>query len=411
MNSNRPKVELLAPAGNFEKLQTAIHYGADAVYVGGKSFSLRNFSGNFTLEELEAAAILARQSQVKLYVACNIYARNYEQQAIATYLGDLADIGVDAVIVADPGVVLLARKWVADLPIHLSTQANTTNINSVRFWETAGVQRINLARELSLAEIKSICSQSRLEIETFIHGAMCISYSGRCLLSSFMTHRDSNRGECTHPCRWRYAVVEETRPGNYMPIAEDDRGAYIFNAKDLCMLAHLPAMIEAGIDSFKIEGRMKGIHYLATTVNVYRQAIDAYYHQPDRYAATPAWIEELEKVNRRGYCTGFYFEDETQVVPEYQKHPNAEKMKMIAKVIRRNKGRNCLVDVRNKIHRGDQVEVLIKQRPPQRDQILDIINDNGHRTEVAQPGSRVILVMHQVYQSNDLIRQVAPLID
>ena len=406
MTISRHKAELLAPAGNFEKLETAVHYGADAVYLGGKTFSLRNFSDNFSLEEIDAAVHLARQNQVKVYVACNIYSRNFEQKEVGAYLRDIADIGVDAVIVADPGIVLQARKLAANMPIHLSTQANTTNINSVRFWESVGVRRINLARELSLAEIKSICSQTRMEIETFIHGAMCISYSGRCLLSSFLTNRDSNRGECTHPCRWRYAVVEETRPGSYMPVAEDDRGTYIFNAKDLCMVAHIPTLVEAGINSFKIEGRMKGIHYLATTVNVYRQAIDAYYQQPKRYALEPSWFEELDKVNQRGYCTGFYFEDESQGVPDYRKQKRSLAVKLIAKVTDRIDGQKCRVDVRNKILKGDQVEILSRQNQPLKDQILDIIDADGNHTKVAQPGSRVILAMRHSYHPYDLIRQI-----
>ncbi|MGD8663269.1 MAG: peptidase U32 family protein, partial [Desulfobacterales bacterium] len=229
------KVELLAPAGNFEKLEIAIHYGADAIYLGGKDFSLRNFSGNFSLEEIKQAVTYAHDRAVKVYAAVNVYARNDQHQQIAAYLRKLGAISLDGVIVADPGVFMTARELMPHIPLHLSTQANSTNYKTVAFWERLGIQRINLARELTLAEIKAIAEKAQIEIEAFVHGAMCIAYSGRCLLSSFMANRHSNRGMCTHPCRWKYALVEETRPGQYMPVAEDDRGTYIFNSKDLCM--------------------------------------------------------------------------------------------------------------------------------------------------------------------------------
>ncbi|MBW2620417.1 MAG: U32 family peptidase, partial [Deltaproteobacteria bacterium] len=277
MTETPKKIELLAPAGNFEKLKIAIHYGANAVYLAGKEFSLRNFSENFTVDELQQAVNFARGQAVKIYVACNIYPRNNDQKAIAEYLNILEEIGPDALIVADPGIFSLASKIIPQLPIHLSTQANTTNYKSALFWQQLGVKRINVARELSLNEIREIVKNCAVEIEAFIHGSMCISYSGRCLLSSFMSNRDSNQGLCSQPCRWKYSIVEELRPGQYMPIAEDDQGSYIFNSKDLCMIEHIPAIVESGIVSLKIEGRMRGINYLASTVKVYREAIDAYY--------------------------------------------------------------------------------------------------------------------------------------
>ena len=301
------KVELLAPAGSFEKLEVAIHYGADAVYVAGKEFSLRNFSGNFTLEELQAAVDFAHGRGVKVYVACNIFSRNPEQAALSSYLDKLGAIGPDAVIIADPGIVMEAAARIPGIPIHLSTQANTTNYRSARFWEKVGVARINVARELSLKEIEEIADQSRLEIEAFVHGAMCISYSGRCLLSNYMTGRDGNRGKCSHPCRWKYAVMEETRPGEYFPIEEDTRGTYFLSSRDLCMLEHLPGLIGAGIDSLKIEGRMKGINYVASVVKVYREAIDRYYDDPDAYRVEEEWLRELDGISHRPYGTGFYF--------------------------------------------------------------------------------------------------------
>ncbi|MGD8445919.1 MAG: peptidase U32 family protein, partial [Desulfobacterales bacterium] len=281
------KVELLAPAGNFEKLEIAIHYGADAVYLGGKDFSLRNFSGNFSLEEIKQAVTYAHDRAVKVYAAVNVYARNDQHQQIAAYLRKLGAISLDGVIVADPGVFMTARELMPHIPLHLSTQANSTNYKTVAFWERLGIQRINLARELTLAEIKAIAEKAQIEIEAFVHGAMCIAYSGRCLLSSFMANRHSNRGMCTHPCRWKYALVEETRPGQYMPVAEDDRGTYIFNSKDLCMIEHIPAMIDAGVAALKIEGRMKGINYLASVLKVYREAIDWYSRDPAGYRVKP----------------------------------------------------------------------------------------------------------------------------
>jgi len=280
---DKKKVELLAPAGNFEKLEIAIHYGADAVYLAGKTFSLRSFSENFTFDKLQQAVKFAQRQGVKAYVTCNIYPRNHEQKALAEYLNILGDIGPDAVIVTDPGALMMASKIIPHISLHLSTQANTTNYQSALFWQRLGIKRINVARELSLTEINEMAQRCDLEVEAFVHGAMCISYSGRCLLSNFMVNRDSNHGECAHPCRWKYAVVEEHRPGQYLPIEEDHRGSYIFNSKDLCMIEHIPEMVESGVASLKIEGRMKGIHYLASTVKTYREAIDAFLKNPENY--------------------------------------------------------------------------------------------------------------------------------
>ena len=252
------KPELLAPAGNFEKLKIAIHYGADAVYLAGKEFSLRNFSGNFSEKELFDAVEYAHEKKKKVYLALNIYSRNDEQKEILQLLKRIKKINPDAVIISDPGIILMARQIIPDIDIHLSTQSNTTNYNTAQFWKNMGIKRVNLARELSLVEINGIASKSIIETEIFIHGAMCISYSGRCLLSSFYTLRDSNRGLCSHPCRWRYSVVEEMRPDEYYPLAEDKRGSYIFNSKDLCMVQHIPEIINTGVTSLKIEGRMKG---------------------------------------------------------------------------------------------------------------------------------------------------------
>jgi len=401
------KVELLAPAGNPEKLEIAIHYGADAVYLAGKDFSLRNFSGNFTYDELQSAVKYAHKTDVKVYVACNIYSRNFEQKAVTDYLKYIAKIGADAVIISDPGILMEAQSVIPEVPVHLSTQANTTNYKSVLFWEKLGVKRINVARELSLKEINEIALQSALKVEAFVHGAMCISYSGRCLLSSFMANRDSNRGMCTHPCRWKYAVVEELRPDKYYPLTEDNRGSYIFNSSDLCMIEHIRKMIESGIDSLKIEGRMKSINYLASTVKVYREAIDSYYASPEDYETKTRWIEELVSINNRGYCTGFYFGDPDQIVPNYTKNTPSGAHLFIGKVIER--ARRCLasIEVRNKIFKGDDVEVLGRKGPVVKDKIIDIFDTDGQSLPFAQPGSRVTALLNNECFPNDLIRRIS----
>lgn len=399
------KVELLAPAGSFEKLKIAIHYGADAVYLAGKDFSLRNFSGNFTPRELGEAIDYARARAVKTYLAVNIFSRNHEQPAIADYLAQAGDMGPDALIIADPGVLAAAREIVPHLPIHLSTQANTTNYNSALFWQGCGVQRVNVARELSLKDIREISERCTLEIEAFVHGAMCMSYSGRCLLSNFLNRRDSNRGMCSHPCRWRYAVLEETRPGQYFPIMEDDRGTYLLNARDLCMIDHLPDLITAGIDSLKIEGRMKGINYLASTVKVYREAIDAYYRDPASWETQPAWRHELTSISHREYSTGFYFDDPDQTTPNYTNSLPATIQTFLGKVIENMGKSRILLDTRNKIFAGETVEVLPARGPAKPERVMGIVDEAGESVPFAQPNSRVVITLGKDYAPNDLIRR------
>ena len=405
MNPNPPDIELLAPAGDFEKLEIAIHYGADAVYVAGKNFSLRNFSGNFSFDELQRATALAHAHDVKLYLACNIYSKNSEQHAIAEFLQNIGAINPDAVIIADPGIFLVAREIIPHIAVHLSTQANTTNYNAVRFWQNLGIKRINIARELTFEEITDIARKCPVEIEAFVHGAMCISYSGRCLLSSFMANRESNRGLCAHPCRWKYAMVEESRPGQYMPIMEDSRGTYILNSRDLCMIEHIPRMISAGITSLKIEGRMKGIHYLATTVKAYREAIDRYLVDPDNYRASAVWKTELEIINYRGYSTGFYFNEAQQLTPNFNMHKPEHKPVFVGKVIEQPSPRDTRIEVRNKIFRDEHIEILRPTGPLIKDQILDILDAHHQSIAFAQPGSQVILKLKHNYSPNDLIRR------
>lgn len=398
------KVELLAPAGNFEKLEIAIHYGADAVYLAGKEFSLRNFSQNFTPDELQHAVRYAREHHVKVYAACNVYPKNSEQKSIVNYLHLLGEIGIDAIIVADPGIFMTASKIIPQIPIHLSTQANTTNLNSALFWQTLGIKRVNLARELSLKEIKDVALHCDLEIEAFVHGAMCIAYSGRCLLSSFMANRDSNRGMCTQSCRWKYAVVEELRPGEYIPIAEDDRGSYMFSSKDLCMIEHIPEIIESGIVSLKIEGRMRSINYLASTVKVYRDAIDAYYEDPKNHMAPKGWLNELHAVSNRSYSTGFYFEDPHQISPTYE-NLRYSGQKFIGKVIGKSKKHGIEIDVRNKFFKGDTIQIFGRLDPVKKDRIHAIFDDRGQSMDFAQPGSKVFVAMENACCPNDLIRR------
>ena len=407
MTTPKPnKIELLAPAGNFEKLEIAIHYGADAVYLGGKEFSLRNFSGNFSLEEIKQAIAYAHDCGVKVYIAVNVYARNDQQQSIAAYLKKLGAMALDGVIVADPGVFMTAREQMPHIPLHLSTQANSTNYKTVAFWERMGIHRVNVARELTLAEIKTIAEKAQIEIEAFVHGAMCIAYSGRCLLSSFMANRHSNRGMCTHPCRWKYALVEETRPGQYMPVAEDDQGTYIFNSKDLCMIEHIPAMINSGVSALKIEGRMKGVNYLASVLKVYREAIDWYFRDPAGYRVKPEWLIELSKINHRGYSTGFYFDDPQQIVPDYEFSKNMDTHLFIGKVLAVHDDGRTLMEVRNKCGPGERVEVLSPRQGIRITRIGDMRDDEGNPIQFARSGTCVYPDLGVKTKPNDLIRKL-----
>ena len=399
------KPELLAPAGNFEKLEIAIHYGADAVYLGGKDFSLRNYSGNFSIDALQRAVELAHRRNVSVYVACNIYSRNREQKDIARYLGQLGEIRPDALIIADPGILTAARRIVPAIPVHLSTQANTTNYAAAAFWEKAGVARINAARELTLSEITDIAAHSSLSVEAFVHGAMCISYSGRCLLSSFMENRDANRGMCCHPCRFTYTLMESKRPGQYFPMAEDSRGSYIFNSRDLCMIEHIPEMVGAGITALKIEGRMKGIHYLASVVKVYREAIDRFCEDPAGYGVHPDWLAALGGISHRGYCTGFYFGDPRQVIPDYGGRLNCGRT-FVAKVTEGSRGKWAAIEVRNKLHQNDRIEILSRTGPLRADTIRAIRDPEGQLIDFAQPGSRVSIRISGTLSPNDLLRRI-----
>ena len=307
MTRMKSKPELLAPAGNMEKCKIALRYGADAVYLGGKMFGLRAFANNFSIEEIAEAAAYAHGLGKKVYVTVNIFAHNEDLARLPDYLLELQKAGVDALLISDLGVWNVARQTVPEMPLHVSTQANTSNWAAVQAWKALGAERVVLARELSLEEIREIGARTDVELEAFVHGAMCISYSGRCLLSSYLTGRDGNRGACAQACRWEYSLIEKNRSDEGFDIEEDERGTYVMNSKDLCLIDHIPDLIEAGICSLKIEGRMKSIHYVATVVSVYRKAIDAYWNDPKKYQVTDEWRQELEKVSHRPYTKGFAF--------------------------------------------------------------------------------------------------------
>ena len=355
------KLELLAPAGDLEKLKIAVDYGADAVYFGGEMFSLRAGAGNLTLDEIREGVEYAHARNVRCHMTLNIYAHNEDIEPLKGYLQRLKVIPIDAFIVSDPGVIAIIREIMPDAELHLSTQANMTNYVTANFWRQQGVKRLVLARELTLQEIREIRENlpEDIELEGFAHGAMCISYSGRCLLSNFMVDRDANRGECAHPCRYKYRLEEEKRPGEYWPVDEDDRGTYIFNSKDLCMLRNLPEMIDAGIMSAKIEGRMKSIFYIATVIGAYRKAIDAYYEDPEHYEFREEWFTEMCKASHREFTTGFYFRKPTNEDQNYLTSSYTRDYSFIGLVKDYNPETGmATVEQRNRMFRGDDIEVF-----------------------------------------------------
>lgn len=351
------KVELLAPAGNFSKLKTAIYYGADAVYIGGKNFSLRALSDNFTDDEIADAVIYAHARNVKIYVTVNIFARNNDFEKAAAYFRFLYNAGVDAVLITDIGLIDLCKEVAPGLSIHLSTQANTLNKYSVKAWQNYGLKRVVLARELSLGEVGEIHSfVPGMELETFVHGAMCISYSGRCLLSNYLNGRDANRGECVQACRWSYELRERNKGGEYYPIEEDGRGTYILNSKDLNMINHIDELIAAGVVSLKIEGRMKSEYYLATVVNAYRRAIDEYYKIGDKYKKNTMFYDELTKTNHRAFTTAFNLGKNPDTI-NLQDSQSAGS-KQFAAIVTDCVDDVVTVEMRNRFRRGDVLEIL-----------------------------------------------------
>jgi len=396
--------ELLAPAGNMEKLRIAIHYGADAVYLGGKAFGLRNLADNFTVDELAAAVTYAHERDVKVYLTVNSYPTNVDLPELSAFLEEAARIPFDAFIAADPGVIDLIRQMAPAMPIHLSTQANTTNWRSVLFWQRQGITRINLAREMSLNDMREVRKRTKIELEAFVHGAMCISYSGRCLLSSVMAGRSANKGECAHPCRWGYSLLEETRPGAYFPVIEDKTGTFIFNSKDLCLLQYLPELVESGINSLKIEGRMKGIHYIASVVRVYREALDRYLEGPANYICRTDWLDEVGKISHRGYTTGFLLGPPRDVDLEY--HSRYRRSHDFVGIVEcSEKDGALLIGVRNRLEKGDSLEFIGRSMRTDRYLLTEMNDEGGTPLEVAHPNSRIRLRVPFKTEELDLIRR------
>ena len=352
--------ELLVPASNLEVLKIAVIYGADAIYIGGEAFGLRAKAKNFSMEEMEEGIKFAHEHDVKVFVTSNILAHNSDLDGVRDYFKEIKRIKPDALIIADPAIFTIAKEIVPEIEIHISTQANNTNHGTFNFWHGLGAKRVVTARELSLAEIKEIRDNisDDLEIETFIHGAMCISYSGRCLLSSYMAGRDANRGACTHPCRWKYAVMEESRPGEYMPVYENERGTYIFNSKDLCMIEYVPELMKAGINSFKIEGRMKTALYVATVARTYRMAIDDYKKDPECYKERiPFYKAEIAKCTYRQYTTGFFFGKPDENTQIYESNTYIKEYTYLG-IIGEERNGKYRVEQRNKFSVGEEIEVM-----------------------------------------------------
>ena len=403
------KIELLAPAGDLEKLKTAIIYGADAVYFGGELFSLRAGAGNLTIDEMREAMEFVHENGRKGYMTINIYPHNDDISLLKDYISKLVDIPIDAFIVSDPGVIQLIKEQMPNAEIHLSTQANTTNYITANFWVSQGVSRIVTAREMSLKEIKELRENlpSNIEIESFIHGAMCISYSGRCLLSNFMIGRDANRGACTHPCRWKYALVEEKRPGEYYPIEEDGRGSYIMNSRDLCMIDSIPDLIDAGVTSFKIEGRMKSMYYVATVVSAYRAAIDEYLNNPDCYNFNKEHFKELSKASHREFTHGFYYHKPTDEDQNYLTSDYTRDYSFVGLV----KGYDeesglTIVEQRNKFSVGDTIEIFGPYTEYYEEEIKEMYNEEGEPIEDAPHPQQILKIkFDRVPRENFIMRK------
>ncbi len=391
---NHRHPELLIPASSLEVLKTAVMFGADAIYIGGEAFGLRAKAKNFSMEDMREGIAFAHERGARVHVTVNILAHNDDLPGVEEYLKELKELKPDALIIADPAVFMLAKQICPEIERHVSTQANNTNYGTYCFWWELGAKRVVSARELSLEEIKEIREHipEEMEIESFIHGAMCISYSGRCLLSNFFTGRDANHGACTHPCRWKYAVVEETRPGEYMPVYENERGTYIFNSKDLCMIEHIPEMIDAGIDSFKIEGRMKTALYVATVARTYRKAIDDYIESPEKYRANMPWyLEQIVNCTYRQFTTGFYFGKPNEESQIYDNNTYVKEYTYLG-IVGEAQGNICRIEQRNKFAVGEQIEIM---KPDGRNiltTVKNITDEDGTSKESAPHPKQVLYV-------------------
>ncbi len=402
--------ELLIPASSLEVLKTSVVFGADAVYIGGEAFGLRAKAKNFSLEEMAEGIRFAHARGVKVYVTANILAHNQDLEEAGAYFEELKEIRPDALIISDPGMFLTAKEVCPEIEIHISTQANNVNYRTFQFWKEQGASRVVTGRELSLEEIRQIRKRipEDLEIETFVHGAMCISYSGRCLLSNYFTGRDANRGSCTHPCRWKYAVVEETRPGEYMPVYENERGTYLFNSKDLCMIGHLPDLIEAGIDSLKVEGRMKTALYVATVARTYRRALDDYVQDPKRYKDHMPWyLEQISNCTYRQFTTGFFYGRPDEHAQIYDNNTYIKEYTYLGIVQKVDGQGRCLVEQRNKFSVGETIEIM---KPDGRDVpvLVEAIQDAQSGTsQISAPHARQLLLvtLSEAPDAMDLLRR------
>ncbi len=403
--------ELLIPASSLEVLKTAAVFGADAVYIGGEAFGLRAKAKNFSAQDMRDGIEFAHERGVKVYVTVNILAHNADLPGVEEYLKELKEWKPDALIIADPAVFMLAKEICPEIERHISTQANNTNYGTYRFWWELGAKRVVSARELSLKEIKEIRGHipKEMEIESFVHGAMCISYSGRCLLSNFFTGRDANHGACTHPCRWKYAVVEETRPGEYLPVYENERGTYIFNSKDLCMIEHIPEMIDAGIDSFKIEGRMKTALYVATAARTYRKAIDDYLESPEKYKENMPWyLSQISNCTYRQFTTGFYFGKPNEESQIYDRNTYVKEYTYLGSVGEVKDGA-CRIEQRNKFSVGEEIEIMKPDGRNLLTTVKSITNDEGAKQESAPHPKQVLYVeLTEEAEVYDILRRREP---
>lgn len=402
-------VELLIPASSLEVLKIAVIYGADAVYIGGEVFGLRAKAKNFSMEDMAEGIQFAHEHGVKVYVTANILAHNGDLEGVREYFTQLKEIKPDALIISDPGIYTIAKEICPEIERHISTQANNTNYGTYQFWWNQGAKRVVTARELSLNEIAEIRKNipDEMEIETFVHGAMCISYSGRCLLSNYFTGRDANQGACTHPCRWKYAVVEEKRPGEYLPVYENERGTYIFNSKDLCMIEHIPELIEAGIDSFKIEGRMKTALYVATVARTYRKAIDDYLTSPEKYKENMDWyLEQISNCTYRQFTTGFFFGKPSEESQIYDNNTYIKEYTYLGIVGERNEEGLYRIEQRNKFSVGEQIEVM---KPDGRNILVTvkrIVDEDGNEMESAPHPKQVLYIdLGQELEMYDILRR------
>lgn len=386
--------ELLIPASSLEVLKTAVIFGADAVYIGGEAFGLRAKAKNFSKKDIEEGIKFAHEHGVKVYVTANILAHNGDLEGAREYFRELGEMNPDALIIADPGMFMLAGEECPHIERHISTQANNTNYETYRFWHKLGATRVVSARELSLEEIKEIRANipDELEIETFVHGAMCISYSGRCLLSNYFTGRDANQGACTHPCRWKYSIVEETRPGEYMPVYENERGTYIFNSKDLCMIEHIPELLEAGIDSLKIEGRMKTALYVATVARTYRKAIDDYQEDPELYKKNMPWyLEQISNCTYRQFTTGFFFGKPDETTQIYDSNTYVKEYTYLGIIGEEREG-TYRIEQRNKFSVGEKIEVMKPNGDNVEVTVKRILTEDGEEQESAPHPKQVLYV-------------------